>query len=264
VKTLYAGPWVGEFGWELMSWNPLVRKKAQDYDRVVVEGPPNSQYLYEFADEYIANPIIPHTSDGYSGENGNPPAFPPYPHDSFTPNWGLHGAPEMRGFEQPFALEPNKEWRCLAPEPVFVADVLCAFRPEKKLRNRMFPGREYPLELCIELIDHLLERGLTIACIGGPDNYLIPGTISLMDVHLETLCAAVSAAKVVIGPSSGPMHLASLCKTPHVLWFAVGNNLLSRARYKDHWNPFKTPHTYMEPALPTPEEIVSAVEPYLV
>jgi len=263
MKTLYAGPWVGEFGWELMSWNPLVRKKAQDYDRVVVEGPPTSRYLYEFANEYIDNPTVPHTSDGYLGKTKNP-ASTLEDCEVFAPNWPAHGAPEMKGFLQPFVPYADREYRCLATNPIHIADVVCAFRPPKKLRDKTLVGREYPLDMCAELVSKLCERGITVACIGDRNNYQISGSGDVRGRDLELQCAVISAAKVAVGPSSGPMHLASLCKIPHVTWFNTRNNSSSQARYKEHWNPFKTPHTYLTQSVPTPEEIVSAVEPYLV
>ena len=53
MGVLYAGPWKGEFGWELCGWNPAVRSLAKQYDRVVVASHAASEYLYEFADEFI-------------------------------------------------------------------------------------------------------------------------------------------------------------------------------------------------------------------
>jgi len=261
MKTLYAGPWAGEFGWELCSWNPLVRKKAEEYERVIVEGPPTSRFLYEFAHEYIDNPIIPNSSDGYKGKLEKTACIP-RGCDVFSPNWLKQGRLDMRSFASPFIPNPNKTWRCLATEPAFVADVLCSFRTEKKYRKRTFSDKEYPFEMCAELVQLLLKRGLTVACIGGHDNHYISNTTDLRGKTLEIQCAAISAARVVIGPSSGPMHLASLCKVPHVVWYNRKDTSSSQARYGDHWNPFGTPYTYMQQALPTPEQIISAVEPY--
>ena len=46
--------------------------------------------------------------------------------------------------------------------------------------------------------------------------------------------------RVVIGQSSGPMHLASLCRVPHAVW---GHHRLYQ-RYADTWNPHKTVMEY--------------------
>jgi len=55
----------------------------------------------------------------------------------------------------------------------------------------------------------------------------------------------MAATRLVVGPSSGPMHLASLCGTPHLVWTdqirysAIQVN--NRKRYETLWNPFCTP-----------------------
>ena len=51
---MYAGPWTGEFGWEVMAWQGYVRAMASEYDQVVVCGPSGHQGMYEFADRYIS------------------------------------------------------------------------------------------------------------------------------------------------------------------------------------------------------------------
>jgi hypothetical protein len=256
--TLHAGPWAGEFGWELCSWNPRVRKMAEKFDRVVVEGPASSEYLYEFADEYIANDPQPNTSDGYSGV---PQKTALYEQGAtiFKPHWNLMGRPEMRALKRPYKPNPDLSWHCFAPEnPAAVADVLCAFRPVKKYRGRVLADKEYPIKLCTQAVGELLACGLSVACIGGDDNYHIPGTEDLRGKPLAEQCSAIAGAKVVIGPSSGPMHLASLCRTPHVVWYNRPDQTSSYARYRDHWNPFNTPHTYLKQQVPTPVEIAEA------
>ena len=47
MKTLIAGPWVGEFGWELFAWQGYVRALSKKFDHTVVISRPNSGPLYE-------------------------------------------------------------------------------------------------------------------------------------------------------------------------------------------------------------------------
>ena len=249
-KVLYAGPWRGEFGWELCSWNPLVRKIAKGFDHIIVEGPSTSKYLYEFADEYIVNETVPGTSDNYRGKSKKEPSVSAG--EILKPSWRLHGKAEMRGLLRPFKKDPRKEWRRLGSSPLFVATVLCAFRPAKKYNNRILADKEYPLEMCKELVQHLLGYGVTVATIGGKDNFHVDGAIDLRGSALEEQCNALAAAKVAIGPSSGPMHLASLCSCPHITWYNRTDRRQSKARYAEHWNPFHTAHTYMRHQQPSP------------
>ena len=76
MRKLYAGPWVGEFGWELCSWVPSLRHIAENYDHITVEIQPGMEYLYEFADEFIINPRKPNF-DMYSGTPSKKAFTPP-------------------------------------------------------------------------------------------------------------------------------------------------------------------------------------------
>src|SRR4051812_8095408 len=56
-NTLFAGPWLGEFGWELMCWQAFVRKQSRFYEKTIVHCPAGREDLYaDFASE-----IIPHS-----------------------------------------------------------------------------------------------------------------------------------------------------------------------------------------------------------
>ena len=51
---LIAGPWVGEFGWELFAWHAYVRGLSLNYDRTIVISRPLTEDLYsDFADEFV-------------------------------------------------------------------------------------------------------------------------------------------------------------------------------------------------------------------
>ena len=262
MNTLHAGPWIGEFGWELCSWNPFVRWLSQQFDKVIVEGPASSEYLYEFADEYRPNEPTPGFSDEYKGHCE---AFTPEPGATVVkPLPGVHGKPEKRAFARVFKPNPEREWRYLPKSAEHVADVLCAFRSPKVFKGRTIKDKEYPRLRCEELVHKLLGENLSVACIGGLDNYHIEGTVDLRGAPLEKQCAVLAGAKVCVGPSSGPMHLASLCKTPHVIWYNRKDIAASVVRYESFWNPHGTAFTYMKQRLPSAQEVMTALKEYLV
>ena len=62
-KLLIAGPWLGEFGWELFAWHGYVRTLAEHFDETICIARKNSNHLYvDFADkvlEYDSNAGIP-------------------------------------------------------------------------------------------------------------------------------------------------------------------------------------------------------------
>ena len=45
----------------------------------------------------------------------------------------------------------------------------------------------------------------------------------LRGIETEELCSILASSKCCVGPSSGLMHLASLCKTPHLVWTSNHN-----------------------------------------
>ena len=55
----FFGPFIGEFGWELVHWHGWLRKIKKDYlknDKLIVSSFPGRYPLYEFADEFIPLP----------------------------------------------------------------------------------------------------------------------------------------------------------------------------------------------------------------
>ena len=84
---------------------------------------------------------------------------------------------------------------------------------------------------------------------------------------LPDLMNAIASASIVIGQSSGVMHLAVMCGTPVCVWgddklMNFGESL--EIRYKETWNPFGTPVTWVhcdKPWDPEPEWILEALKP---
>ena len=85
------------------------------------------------------------------------------------------------------------------------------------------------------------------------------------DIDLQELMDIIAGAKVVVGVSSGVMHLAQACGTPVVVWgddkSYFGESL--EKRYKETWNPFKTDVKWLEGWSPEPEEIENAVRSFV-
>ena len=77
-----------------------------------------------------------------------------------------------------------------------------------------------------------------------------------------TLCGYINQAKCIIGPSSGPIHLASLCGTTQIVWSGHERN---KYRYEELWNPHKTKVIYLgdEGWQPSVEHVYKNVKQYL-
>ena len=65
-------------------------------------------------------------------------------------------------------------------------------------------------------------------------------------------------SKIIVGPSSGPMHLATLSGLKHLVWTTDFNI----SRYTKDWNPFNTDVTlYTEEGWnPSPIKIKELIE----
>lgn len=263
MKCLYAGPWVGELGWELCSWNPSIRHIAENYDHITVEIQPGMEYLYEFADEIVINEREP-DFDMYYGKPSSPPVRSPEGTKVITPQWfwANHAKTEFKAIkhaDRGHLLHPKKWRKYGTEEPKHVVDVMCAWRGPKRFRGRSFPEKQYPEDRCIALTRALLDAGYSVACYGGEDNLYVEGAMDLRGTTLSELCGMLARAKLALGPSSGTIHMASLCGTPHVTWY--GRPVVSMDRYLSYWNPFETPVTFLDGNCPSVEKaFASAID----
>ena len=88
-----------------------------------------------------------------------------------------------------------------------------------------------------ELLTNLLiKEGLTVCCIGNSEAFHFKSAVDLREIAIKDLIGVMNKSKLIVGPSSGPMHMASLCGLKHLVWSTEYN----RVRYEKDWNPFKT------------------------
>lgn len=231
-KTLIVGPAICELGWNLMAYNPHCRAIAKRYDRVVVCCPPNERYIWEFANEFY-DVKKPDRSDRWLIKNGRPIKIPKlvletHPKaDTIVPNKRSCQS-KVRQYKK-FHIGIDKRF-----------DITFHARATKKYNQG---NRNWPISKFEKIVKAF--PGLNIASIGTKEySHRIPGTKDYRDFNIGSLCSIISSSKVVVGPSSGPMHLASLCWTPHVVWTydkkeraIKGTN---KERYEKIWNPFNT------------------------
>tara|TARA_R110000824_G_scaffold329646_3_gene516419 strand:+ start:479 stop:1294 length:816 start_codon:yes stop_codon:yes gene_type:complete len=243
MKTLIAGPWVGEFGWELFGWNAYVRVLSRQFDKTIVISRANSQELYsDFADEYIP----------YEPEGGLSDAF------------FMHNLDINQAFKK--VVTTNKI--SLTPDTTVFVPRRIGFPPHTHYTQHVLLGEHLvqPEYICFgqesdtpyDYVFHIRDRELRkednwsldnwrnlkellgnkrIACIGTPtESACIEGTDDLRGHNLKEVFTVLRNAQCAFGPSSGPMHLASLCGTPHIVWSKDAN----KERYEENWNPLST------------------------
>lgn len=254
-KILLAGPWIGEFGWELFGWQGYLRKLSKQYDKVIVSSRPGHEFLYEdFCDEFIPYTTKTMETNGSvcKGDVGLLKQIPE--HTDYIPGYGFDigfkgDKPELsteKFYEQEFIKYGDKGLP-------YMYDIIIHARDTDKCGSGM---RSYPLDKWKEIVKHF--KGLKIACIGTKEaSAHIKNTVDLRNMNLQSLCTVLARSKVVVGPSSGPMHLASLCYTPHIIWTRKSYIL---PRYQKYWNPFNTKCAGLKGDNPDTEKVITALE----
>ena len=250
MNTLYAGPWVGEFGWELFCWQGYIRRQAQKFDECVVACRKGHETLYlDFAD-VVPQDISCQGADmweckGYEipsfeevfgcGQEGNhwiPPSKPilRYDHTHRLNNQTLFA----RFKDQDFVHYGSKYSR------KGIDLIIHARSQQNKVNAGMNSNyRNWPIEKWEQVLDEFPH--LTVGCIGTQKGASHVAGADLRDLPLNEVCDALACCKAIIGPSSGPIHLAALCCTSQVIWYGPPYDNLNEQRYLTDWNPFGAP-----------------------
>lgn len=227
---LFAGPWVGEFGWELMMWQALVRSQAHKYDEVVVSSRPGNEYLYsDFRTEYIPHDIVGNTDCDFC--NGRSYANKAEP-------WRKKGYQVLTPYRFPWykgdlsTYNSQKFIKFGKVDEEVSYDIVIHARDTGKCGTSF---RNWSRAKWTKLLSKFPDA--KVCAIGSKDAAWCPDNIQdYRGVSLETASNILASSKCIVGPSSGPMHLASLCGCTHV----VLTDKCNRARYTKLWNPHNT------------------------
>jgi hypothetical protein len=231
AATLSIGPWIGEFGHELM-FVGMARARAQKYERVVAYSREESRAFYaDFVDEFVPHDIQCEGMCARATRETMPSAamLRAYCEPGTLPFPGRVYAPG----------QPAK-WRKYGTRRAEYADAVVIHaraRPHVPMRN--WPQRNWN-----RLARRLFRKGLAqrVVCVGLRHHALaVEGAVDLRNAPLERQMDALASARFAIGPSSGPMHLAQHCGCPVLIWCGgpSGERKTTRARYVRDWNPFQ-------------------------
>jgi len=213
--------WIGEFGWELMSWQAKCRYTAKEMglpkERVIVRSFEGMAPLYE---------------------------------DFAT--FESHSLPKRAISWKPKQYRIKGSWRKFGNSTYPYRYVFHARGdPHKSAKNC---GLDFWNHLGRLLPSYCVS-------IGSRVDIHIPGTLDARGIPLQELMDLLGSCKKVIGQSSGPMHLAALCGAPLVVWAdnrTYFSETLEK-RYKETWNPFQVPVDYIYTGLdwkPTITEVM--------
>jgi len=234
MKKIIAGPWLGELGWELMRWQGIFRniKNKSPNTEIVMAGRQGNEFLYEdYISDYITIPCDSYATDGWRVD-GKEPTLPTEILDKYKGYLYMSPITCMRITKQQSFISYATPYEMSDSDPI-VIHARCTVKGGSNTRN-------WPKEKWEELVSKFpREQFITIGTTDAALN--ISTCRDLRDEPLREVAAILSRAKLVIGPSSGPMHLASLCNARHLVWtdneFQSSCNGTNRQRYEHYWNP---------------------------
>ncbi len=259
AEILFAGPWVGEFGWELMHWQGFLRKLAPRYRKVVVCCRAGQEALYaDFAHEFITHDIRGTADCNRLLRVDNPEeldrvfALVPPGADLLRP---LGAQPHERQTFRKFG-EQRQE---------LSTDILIHPRGRGHGADRNWSRENWERLLAL-----LSPMGLRVGCIGltSATQELSGAFVEMRNRPLSETVDLMASTRLVVGPSSGPMHLASLCGTPHLVWTdrtRYARGLTNRTKYERTWNPHGTRAIVLDEwgFQPTPEIVAGEIAKFL-
>ena len=246
------GLWVleiGEFGWQLMNGQARARYVARTggYDHVVVCTTPTAFDLYrDFAHEFITHdypgePLCQHRRINRSSPRICTSWFKLYGCKEYEPY-------KAKGYDVLFPPEEKPDVRTTSKEQDFIKfgkfNQDLAYDMVFHVRTRAHTGsNNWATPNWVALAERLLAHKLKMATVGLIEGSgSLPGVEDKRGVPLHLTMDIMASSKLVVGSSSGPICLASLCGTPHLVWYGgkryVGATMGDR--FKTLWNPLNT------------------------
>ncbi len=218
-------PWYGELGWEVMTWAPMCRITAQYFNKSSITSFADSEALYtDFATEFID-------------------------HGQKRRSLNYHKNYRAKGLYHRYGHSERAAYHC---------DILLHARGIRRKANINYQNWS-------ELIELLKAYPWSIGWIGTADDQSM-GTcgLDLRGQSMAMLMDIMAASKVVIGVSSGIMHLSAACGTNLIVWgdrrTYFGETL--EKRYKHTWNPFSIRVGWIDADdwQPQPQRILKEIE----
>ena len=255
VENILAGPWVGEFGWELFCYQGYLRKLRYDYSHIksinVISRTGRGVIYADFCDNYIEWDC-PGTqiTGALCMDWGTEPIHVDLierlglrnclwiPTQQFVINYHASG-PRYEEYLKIFK-EKQKFTKYGTLQADLSYDVIIHARSTAKFNTT---HQNWPSDKWMLLGENLFQRNLKVASIGISGEALhIPHSDNLMNVPLEKTADILASSRCILGTSSGPMHFASLCGCPQILISECveSGGKDNERRYKYDWNPFET------------------------
>jgi len=240
MTRLWAGPYIGEFGWELFYWQGWLRKYSKSFDEVYVACRSGRELLYED----FATKVIPY--EGISEITDCEKAMG-FSYDNRHEQYGVFNEIILPWEKAYFRPEPEEQEFVELGRPCtsYLPDrwpIVLHARDTNKYNTSY---RDWSHEKW-DVLNARLSKDYYTQFIGTEKSSYCPHLADedCRGLDLEKTCMILASSLLIAGPSSGPIHLASLCSVPQVVWTGPHKNVI---RYQKEWNPFNTPVNVIEP-----------------
>lgn len=260
APKLFIGPWIGEFGVELLRWQSIARTLAQsrEWAEIIVATHPDRFFLYEdFATRFVAcKPGTIHTIGHKCHGHSPPPLHTRYINTAGGDVWLDPNAvpatgknPEHLYYPISACIPTYRDFGSTLPKPRNSYDLLLHARATPKAGQKF---KNWPAASFNALVE-ALPRHLRVASVGAVDGaHKIKGTDDLRGLPLKELAAHCRHARLMIGPSSGSIHFAMHCGQPVLTWISQEE----KCNYLPVWNPFAVPLCCLTGWQPEPEVVL--------
>lgn len=261
--TLIAGPYIGEFGFELMYWASYVIGAGARFKKRYIITYPGRDAIYPGWTSVYHDGLLSQAGYGL-GRVG--------PDESkeivrrFAEREGLRHYSVFHPWmvsKRVFKIcLPKANWLVLGSELKDAPrhDVVLHFR--NILKAGPDDRSNFTNDRAAALAGELQKRGYSLCCIGSPKHALCPpGVTDMRSDDVSSAIRAIRGARVIVGQQSGPTHLANLCGKDVILW-AEGEWRIAMGR---KWNPHNCNiHVVRNDTFnPEPAEIAAKVEQVL-
>jgi len=249
-----------EFGW-LLQFQARARYKAKDYDNVIVYCEEGNEYLYQ---DFSTKIVTFKRKKGWRDRYMCGGSRLKIPKDIYL----KYKADKLYTPTNDHCINDKAEFYMYGSNCMSRFKILIHARNLKKgdwIDKACGGNHNWPTGKWDEFVK---RQDIPVACVGTKKGArLIEGTIDLRGSDMEDLCNIMYNADVIVGESSGPLHLASLCGCPQVIITHARpekslNGKTNKWRYVKGWNPFKTTVKVVEHPRwnPPVEKVLKATE----
>lgn len=261
---MYCYPCPGELGWQLFNWQPHVRYHLSHdtFDQIIAHVRRGYEFLFNFASDIRPFDYHPHDVECNAFYLNRSQAYQTY-HEHLQ-QCDIEVDQLRRADHDVHVVRlPASRYRMHVFGQRMFSDLGKQLRPEAQETWNNFLGTGRFATVHVRRLRRAIEkntrprdydivqRGLEehgfkvviVGCDDAIDEFPVSGIDLRNQTNLEDLTAIFLRSEVVVGSSSGPMHLASLAKVPHIVW--GGGRADIGPRYLRDWNPFHTPVQYL-------------------